>query len=193
MKRKIIVSLSAAALAVAGCGHKNADPAEDRNAAAARDNNLNQTMPEAAAPALSSGQAFANAAAASDSFEIESSRLAIANSQSAAIRSFAQQMIEAHTGSTIKLKAAAAAAAPVITPDPALTADQQAKLDALKGANGADFDKAYAAAQTSGHEKALDALKSYAATGEVPTLKSFARGIIPTVTAHLNMAKGLRP
>jgi putative membrane protein len=37
----------------------------------------------------------------------------------------------------------------------------------------------------------LDALKSYSATGEVPSLKAFATELVPIVTSHLDMAKGL--
>jgi len=35
-------------------------------------------------------------------------------------------------------------------------------------------------------------LKSYVASGDVPTLKDFASGLVPTVTAHLNMANALK-
>ena len=42
-------------------------------------------------------QAFANAAASSDRFEIESSRMAATSAQSASVKSFARQMITAHT------------------------------------------------------------------------------------------------
>jgi putative membrane protein len=58
---------------------------------------------------------------------------------------------------------------------------------------GADFDTAYAADQVAAHQATLDALKSYSTSGDVPALKTFATGLIPTVTAHLNMAKGLKP
>ena len=39
--------------------------------------------------------------------------------------------------------------------------------------------------------QALDAVKDYVASGDTPALKDFANGLIPTVTEHLNMAKGL--
>ena len=51
----------------------------------------------------SGAQSFANIAAASDAFEIETSRLALANGASAAVKSYANKMIEAHTASTAKL------------------------------------------------------------------------------------------
>jgi putative membrane protein len=77
-------------------------------------------------------------------------------------------------------------------PKPLLTAEQQQSLDALKGKKGADFDAAYIEAQTRGHQETLDTLKAYSASGEVPSLKEFAAKLIPIVTAHLNMAKGLK-
>ena len=58
--------------------------------------------------------------------------------------------------------------------------------------NGAAFDSAYASAQVDAHQKTLNALKGYAASGDNAQLKTFATGMIPTVTAHLNMAKGLK-
>lgn len=102
-------------------------------------------------------------------------------------------MIDAHTESTVKLKAAAGSASPAIVPNAALTSEQQATLDSLKAKSGADFDAAYIAAQVDGHQKTLDALKAYSATGDVPALKTFATTLVPIVTAHLNMAKGLKP
>ena len=100
-------------------------------------------------------------------------------------------MISAHAASTAKLKSTAAGMSPAVTPDDTLSAEQQATLDGLKGKTGADFDTAYAAAQVDAHQKTLDALKGYSAGGDNPTLKTFADRLIPTVTAHLNMAKGL--
>lgn len=38
----------------------------------------------------------------------------------------------------------------------------------------------------------LDTLKAYATTGDVASLKSFASALVPIVTAHVNMAKGLK-
>ena len=188
MTIRTLAAFSAATLALAACGPKNQNPSAETNAA------MSDALNEAtAAPALSAGQSFANGAAASDSFEIGSSKLAIANSSSAAIKSFAQKMIDAHTGSTAKLKAAAAQATPPITPDPTLSAEQQAKLDALKAKTGSDFDHGYMDAQIAGHQAALALLNSYAGTGDVPSLTSFASALVPTVTAHLNMAKGLKP
>jgi putative membrane protein len=148
-------------------------------------------MASDAAVAPSPGQAFANAAASSDMFEVETSKLAADKGASAKVKKFAEQMIKMHTESTAKLRTAAASASPALTPDPMLTPMQQQTLDALKAKSGADFDTAYAKAQVDGHQMTLDALKAYAASGDVAPLKAFAAAMVPTVTAHLNMAKAL--
>ena len=189
MKLAAMTTLSAAALMLAGCGQKN-DAATETGSNMEATNTAMATPPMATA--ASAGQTFANEAAASDAFEIATSRAALEKSTSPAIKKFAQSMIDAHTASTAKLKTAASAAAPAITPDPTLTADQQAKLDAMNAASGKAFDQAYVAGQTEGHQMTLDKLRAYSANGDVPTLKAFATEMAPTVAAHLNMAKGLK-
>lgn len=191
MKISIFALITTAALAIAACNRSD-DQASSEAAAPASDNIAlaNEAMP---VPAPATGaQGFVNAAAASDRFEIESSKLAQASGTSAAVKKFAGTMISAHTDSTAKLKATAGGLNPPLTPDDTLTAEQQQMLDGLKGKTGAELDSAYAAAQVKAHQATLDALKSYSASGDNAALKSFAEGLIPTVTAHLNMAKGLK-
>lgn len=190
MTFRTLAYASAAVLALGACGRKaeEAQPAPTESV----DMNADMNAPNMAVP-VSGGQAFANAAAASDAFEIESSKLALTASSSAAVKKFAQAMIDAHTKSTENVKTAASQASPAITPDPTLTLDQQAMIDALQGKSGADFDQAYADNQVAAHSKTLDAVKAYSANGEVPSLKAVAAEMVPIVTAHLNMAKGLKP
>ncbi len=195
MLNKTMVILSASALALAACGQKaetnGADATLANDTATFDANGTGMAATNTTAPATG-GQVFANTAAASDAFEIATSKLALDNSSSAAVKKYANQMIAAHTASTDKLKATTAGLTPAITPDPTLNAEQQAALDSLKGQKGAAFDTAYIAAQQSGHQQTLDMLKAYGATGDVPALKTFATGLAPTVAAHLNMAKGLK-
>jgi putative membrane protein len=217
MNKAGMILVSATALALFGC-HQKSETADASNAGAdtsapTASNSMadqsnsvadqNATMgalnagaaaPDAgaAAPAANGGQMFANNAAASDAFEIATSKLALDNSQSAAVKKFAKQMVTAHAQSTEKLKTAAAGLSPAITPDPTLSPDQQAKLDALKDKKGKEFDTAYIDAQVAGHHQTLDTVRSYAASGDVPAFKSFAQALAPIVAAHLNMAKALK-
>lgn len=181
MKHPLLFAASIAAISLAGCNKKNPDPAATAPSA-------ETTATEAAE---SPGQSFANVAAASDTFEIETSKLALTKAGSPKVKAFAQKMIDAHTDSTAKLKTAAAAATPAIMPVSSLTTAQQAKLDGLAAKSGADFDRAYAAIQVTAHQETLDALKGYSTGGEVPSLNAFAKQLLPIVTAHLNMAKSL--
>lgn len=192
MTNKLLVLLSGTALAMTACNRSDTA----NNAAAGND--VNMTAEDEAATNMAAEaspltiQGFANAAAVSDKFEIESSRLAATSASSAAVKRFAEQMIKAHTDSTAKLKSTLSGMSPAVTPNDTLIADQQAKLDSLKRLNGAAFDSAYAQAQVGAHQMTLDTLKNYAASGDNAQLKTFANALIPTVTAHLNTAKGLK-
>ena len=138
------------------------------------------------------GQQFADKAAKSDAFEIAAAKLATTNADSADVKAFAAKMIEGHTASTAKIKAAAAKAKPAIKPDPSLPSDLQAKLDDLAKLKGADFDKAYIDGQIDAHEDALSLMKDYADKGDTPSLKTAAGEIAPAVQKHLDMAKALK-
>jgi putative membrane protein len=190
MTSKILIGLSASVLALGACGQRN-DTASNADINVATDDGAPDNG-MAAAPLPTSAQGFANTAAASDRFEIESSKLAETAAQSAAVKDFAAKMITAHQDSTSKLKATGGALSSPVVPDDTLSAAQQQDLDSLKNSKGADFDATYAAAQVKAHEQALDALKGYAASGDTPALKDFANGLIPTVAEHLNMAKQLK-
>ena len=194
MTPKSLILLSAAALALTACG-RGGDDASSANAEQTAIENEVLGSEETAAlegPAPNSAQGFVNAAAASDRFEIESSRLASASGQSAAVKNFADNMIKAHTASSEKLKTTAAGLPTPVTIDNTLTAEQQSLLDGLKGKTGTEFDAAYSAAQVAAHQKTLDMLNAYSSGGDTPALKELANGLIPTVKAHLNTAKGLK-
>ena len=183
------VILVGTALTFAACGRDNeVSDADVANAS------MNGALNESAAAPLAptTAQAFANVAAASDRFEIESSNLAATAGQSAAIKSFAAQMLKAHTASAVKLKSTVTSLNPRLTLNDALSATQQQMLEGLKGKTGADFDAAYAASQVEAHQASLNALNAYASSGDNAALQELAEGLAPTVTAHLNMAKGLK-
>lgn len=141
--------------------------------------------------AVMTGQAFADTAGASDAYEVAAGKLAQQKATTQALKDFGGMMVTAHTESTEKLKAAGAKAAPTITPNPKLSAEQEANLATLRDATGADFDTAYKAQQVTAHQKALAAVQDYAANGTVPELKAFAGEIAPIVQQHLDKIKGL--
>lgn len=192
MKLQMVALVAGTALGLAACGGKRDNDADANMAGDGT--NIAMDNGAATAPALDpmTAQGFVNAAAASDKMEIESSKLAKTKGNSAAVKSFADQMITAHTQSTAKLKSLVAGMNPPLTPDDTLSAEQQAALDGLNGPVATAFDNAYKQAQVDAHQKTLDMLKAYAAGGDNAELKAFANEMIPKVTAHLNTAKGLK-
>lgn len=195
MKAALFTMVSA--LALVGCGAPNAtnnsammDNAADPLATdMAMDNGVieNAVANEAMTAAPMTAQQFANTAAASDAYEIASSKLATEKAQAAELKSFAQQMVKDHTASTAKLKSAAGS----IKPDPTMNPEQQANIDALETASGAAFDTAYRTQQLAAHQKALTALQGYAASGDNEALKTFASETAPIVQGHLTMLQGM--
>ena len=182
------------------CGDHNdvqransADLGNSPTAPSVKSGNVSGDLHNTATPIAPPAQDFANTMAASDEFEIETSKLALANSQSPAVKDFAQKMIDAHTQSTEKLKKAAGSAAPTIIPDTTLAPDQQQMLDQLRAKKGKDFDQQYVIIQRDAHQRTLATLKDYSVKGDQPPLNAFANEVIPIVSGHLAMARNLKP
>lgn len=135
---------------------------------------------------------FVDKAAASDLFEIESSKIALQRSNDPAVKRFARMMIQAHTKTTKALKRTVADSGQPLSPPTALPSDLQAKLDDLNKASAQDFDKTYINDQIDGHQATLDVMQRYAQDGDVAPIKELAAKTAPTVQEHLTMAKSLK-
>lgn len=198
MKHHLILGL-APALALAACGGSNtntadgmATNADSMNMAGTEMSADNMTGMEAnMAAEVSPAQRFANDVGASDYYEVEAGKLAQEKAQSQALKDFGKMMVDNHTQSTEKLKAAGATANPAIVPNPALTAEQETNLAALRAAEGAAFDTAYKTQQVAAHEKALALVQGYAADGDIPELKRFASEAQKVIQTHLTKIQGL--
>lgn len=200
MKLKFLFAPAAAALALAACGgdtaNENAGEADtgvmDNMAMdnTAMNGDANAMAPAAAAPATAAD--YAARAAASDLFEIESGRLAQDKAQNADVKAFARMLVADHEKSTADLKAAAAKAQPAITVAPALDAEQQANMQALQAASGAEFDRLYLGQQIVAHEKALGLVRNYASAGDVEALRQHASTVAGPIQKHLERARELQ-
>jgi putative membrane protein len=141
-------------------------------------------------PLLAPG--FLAQAASGDQFEIQSSQLALTASQSAGVRNFANTMISDHTRLSQAMSAAAAAAR-LQPPAPTLLPAQQAMLDQLRSAGtGYSFDQAYQQVQITAHQNALTLFQNYAASGDLPPIRTAAGQAVPTIQSHLAMAQALQ-
>lgn len=140
------------------------------------------------------GQAFIDAASASDQFEIDSARIAQSKGLTGAWREFAQAMTRDHTKSSNDLQAAAAKTQGVqLRQAPVLTPEQQDKIQQLQSASGEAFVRLYSAQQLSAHEKALAMLTTYASSGDAQPLMDYAGKTAPVVKHHLEMLRNMQP
>jgi putative membrane protein len=192
-----ISTVAALGFALAACGgsaDRNEVVANDTltaNEVVAIDNNMMAADPNMiAATAPVTTPEFATAAAASDLFEIESSKLAQSRATRADVKEFAAMLVKDHTQSTADMKAIASKESITLSP-PALRPDMQSKIDALKAATGEQFDTLYLSQQVAAHEETLTLHQGYAATGDNEALKGFAAKTATLVSKHLDQARNL--
>ena len=208
MMKKQLLILGVAPLFVLGaCGNHDSNTASTDNTAMAGNFATADTSGDAmgagnamggnamgdnsTAAAPMTGRDFANTVAASDAYEVAAGKLAQQKATSKDLKDFGKEMVEDHTKSTAKLKAAAGKASPAITPVPTMTAEQQANLQTLQSATGTAFDAAYKSQQVAAHEQALAAVRAYAQGGDVPQLRDFAREAQDMISNHYDKIKGM--
>jgi len=134
---------------------------------------------------------FLAQAGSANQFEILSSQLALQASQNPAVHNYANLLISDHTHLGQQV-AAVAASAGLQPPAPVLMPAQQSALAQLQAAGtGSTFDMAYRQAQIDAHTQAIQLMQNYAASGDVPALKSAASGAIPMMQMHLQQAQML--
>jgi len=131
---------------------------------------------------------FVEDASAAGIAEIDAGKLALQKSQSAAVKKFAQEMIDDHTAANKELADIAHSKNLKVSTDEELMA--KAKEFALKQRDGESFDAAYAKNQVMAHEKAV-ALFQKGAKSSDPQISAFATATLPKLEGHLHMAHDL--
>ena len=138
--------------------------------------------------------AFVRAAATSDLYEMEASRLAEQRSQSAQVKQFAQHMLRDHQKTTNELKGLLPQIQGVSASQLPTGLDQQhqALVQQLQGAQqGAEFDRVFAQQQLQSHQAAVELFRAYAQSGDDAGLKQWATQTLPSLEEHLREAQQL--
>ncbi len=172
-------SFALALLPLAACTGNNVNP-------------MSATVPQPmpAAPTVNAvDNTFAMQAGASDQFEIQSSQLALQQSHNPRVRQFAQQMIDAHTGTTQELMQIGASKG--MTMQPTLEPQQSKMVADLGGLNGPGFDRAYLHDQVVAHRMAGTLFQNEIANGQDPEIKAFAQKTLPIIQSHERDARRL--
>ena len=189
MRSTTLITAVALGLVLAACGKKN-DEAVNTTTTEINATSMSNESSKGAAAALPAQQ-FADTIVGSDMFEIQSGKLAEAMGGTPAVKDFGKMLVTDHAKSSTLFKLVAAKTSPVVSLPMALPADLKSKIDALKAAKGADFDKLFVSQQTEGHQKALDALKAYSSGGDQASLKEFATTATPVVQGHLTKLEAM--
>jgi putative membrane protein len=177
-----------AALALVACGERADDTAANQTLVPGQPvTNMQGELVPAAVNALE----YANFAAASDRYEIESAELALERSENDEVRRLAQAILADHRRSIERLRAAAAQRQPPLALEPALSDDQQRDMDVLRGASGADFDRTWTLQQVGAHEKALGLVTGYLATADDRAMADHASAVVGPMQQHLTEARSL--
>ena len=148
----------------------------------------NQAPPAATPP---STERFAASVAAGSQFEIASSKLALVRAGSAAVKDFADRMVDDYTTAAADFKVAVSRAK-LPPPPEKLDARHQAMLDDLKTRDAASFDKAYVEAQVQALREIVDLFRTYATVGDNARIKRFAQDLLLTMRSNLDDASKLR-
>jgi putative membrane protein len=145
--------------------------------------------PFAVAQSVTEPEEFAEIAASSNMFEIESSQLALQQPVSDEVQQFAQHMIDDHTAAGEKMKAAAQQDG--ISPPDEMVEKHQAQLQELQSAGADAFEQAYVSAQVMAHDEAVALFEAFSQNGEESALRSFAAETLPTLQEHQTEADAL--
>jgi putative membrane protein len=161
------------------CGTKQADDskevAEDQNEEKFDDTNLEDDTE------------FAVAAADGGMMEVQLGQLAQTNASSAAVKQFAQTMIDEHSKANEELKTLAQQKN--ITLPTSLSDKKKKKYDDLAEKRGEDFDKDYIDFMVSDHKDDIDEFEKEADKGKDADVKTWASGKVPVLKHHLEMAQ----
>jgi len=129
-------------------------------------------------------------AASSDTYEMESSKLALAHASNPDVRSFAQMMTTDHANTSAAVLAAAKQASVGLPGGP--NAKHTSMLKQLREAGHAKMERLYVDQQVMAHEEALALHQSFAAQGDNPALRAAAASAVPIVQRHLEEIKRIQ-
>jgi putative membrane protein len=132
---------------------------------------------------------FVTRASNSNLFATAESRLALERTRGPQLKAFARRMLDEHGKAQAELVAAAKGSGALVPTT--LDQDHQARLRALRGKSGADFDRAYVADQGENHSNALTLYADYMLWGENEKLHALAVKMIPIAEAQLKQTQAL--
>jgi putative membrane protein len=130
---------------------------------------------------------FAQKAAEGGLMEVQFGQLAQQQAKDEQVVQFGQRMVQDHGQANEKLISIAEQKALQLPRE--LPGDMQQKYDEMQQLSGAEFDQAYMDEMVEDHEKDIKLFEQQAEGGKDPDLRAFAEETLPTLRAHLELAK----
>jgi len=128
--------------------------------------------------------------------DVDAGRLAMRKTATSAVKSFAAEMVAAHT--QIGNEAVALVRKLGVTPEPSVTSHSlegggAANIALLSKLNAAQFDRAYVGHEVAYHRQVLEAVDDVLIpSAQNPELKALLRAVRPIFIAHLEHAQHLQ-
>lgn len=134
--------------------------------------------------ARTSAATYVRMAASSDTYETESSKLALQHATNPDVKNFAQMMVSDHAKTSAAVMAAAKQASIGNPGGP--NERHVSMLKQLREAGHDKMERLYVSQQVTAHEEALALHQGYAAQGDNPGLRAAAAQAVPIVQRHLD-------
>ncbi len=131
-------------------------------------------------------KSFIEAALKAGAEEVDISRVAADRTAVPEVRSFAQMLVDDHTGANEKLAAIA------MSKDVRVPAKDMSETNKWSKKSAKDFDHDYIDKMVSAHKDAVELFQKEADKGEDPDTRAFARDTLPKLQHHLEMALDLK-
>lgn len=191
--RPIVPLALCAALALSACGSREESTATPEQTEAEPSDWSADYTPYQAPTSVRTGtaQAFVDRIASAELFNVEAGKIAMERGKSAGVKAYAERMGRNRGNSTDALREAAARGPTGLVVTPALSPEQQARLERLRNA-GTNFDQVYAMQQTEALAQTLDTLRAYAVGNGDPALQKFASDTALIAARQLENARELR-
>lgn len=141
----------------------------------------------------SPAQQFVDQVANINLMEIDAAQAAEQKAANSAYKDYAKMIITDHTKMQNDLKNVATKMPDVAVPS-GLDKEHEQKLQQLKSASGATFEREYRQDQIEGHQKAIKLFQDFAkndSNAKDADLKSLAQSSVPTLQKHLQHAQNL--
>lgn len=185
--KKTFLFIGFCSLLMAACNNASKDPVEQADSAN-RDARKDTTAVAPAPDAKTS--AFLVDAANGGMSEVQLSRIAVEKSTNAAVKDFANLMINDHTSANDQVMALAAKKNVTLPSD--VSEDNRKAADELMKKTGKNFDKEYVDIMVKDHEKAVTLFEKASTNVNDAEIVAFANNILPKLKSHLESIKTIK-